>query len=81
MRFFAAEKTETLPIALLAREKFELDLYRQVYHVANAVLRVKNVFAILPCNSAFHMTKITIMENVNSAIFTIFVHCFRKQPS
>ena len=54
---------------------------RQVYNIANAVLRVKNVFAILPCNSAFHMTKITIMENVNSAIFTIFVHCFRKQPS
>ena len=43
---FAAEKTETLPIALLAREKFELDLYRQVYHVANAVLRVRIVFAI-----------------------------------
>ena len=54
---------------------------RQVYNIANAVLRLKIVFAILPCNSAFRMIKITIMENVNSAIFTIFVHCFRKQPS
>ena len=43
---FAAEKTETLPISLLAREKFELDLNRQVYNIANAVLRVRIVFAI-----------------------------------
>ena len=41
----------------------------------------KSSLPFLPCKIAFRIIKITIMENVNSAILTIFVHCFCKQPS